>query len=723
MRAKNYIDFNNEWNYPIQWIHESEPARRLYQCQLYRARLAMEGKSWHNRYKEEVESILKGIDSSDMDAKTRTACLAVPEGNSFALREAVQNRANQMSGGVDTYEYTINDPYMVIDPDTEDLLAAKCEQDYTENHLGNYASTFSRDITCYGVAAMLVQYDAEKDKNLLYRINPKNIWFDTMYSSTGKERFRGYSEMISFAKLKKMIINNNDIINKNVMAPTSSIFDEEGHINKAAKIGNKKIKTLNDFDIYIQDMNRLAVSPGLQSWQDGLPEYNHDLMGCYNLGWYHSFATDAKQKTNNGYNGDDVELTVIYDLDRMIEFKIINRRFVISANQAAFRRNIAFPIYDPIREETRYRVDEFQLQCPLKFQYEDRAERDAAPYPMAPIFPLLSVHDELCAWRAKRAHVSKLLSILRIETNGADATSLKKTMNIMGVILDDIQGDINSINFAYNYEPIDSEVQKLEDTIIRVLNAYNQFDVLQSMGDRASAAESGMANGAIAQGLAIHQDAIMNLYADIARQCIANRVAYSAQQEFPVMNLGQYSAVTIQQMALTAVIRVKSKLAKKAQEKMLSTNAITIASNFKDMLTPEGTAYFIEQAMMGQIPRKLASTFVKKPEATPEEIQSAQLQAQNEAQILKQNQQMYENNPIPYEVDNVMQSQSPDQIDSIIGELSGQAPAIEPDLSDQPDGLPPELLAMAGQDNAMQTNLAGVSPEMGSMMANPNAMA
>ena len=633
---------------------------------------------------------------------------------------------------MDTYEYTINDPYMIIKPDTEDLLAAKCEQDYVENHLGSFASTFSRDLTCYGITAMLVQYDAAHDKNLLYRINPKNIWFDTMYSATGKERFRGYSEMISFAKLKKLIEESKDVINTNLEIPDRSILNKNGELDKHIKVGNRKIKTLNDLEIYVKDMNSLAVAPDLQGGVSDYTEYDHDLKNCYNISWYRTFATDAKAKTNSGYNGDDVELTVMYDLDRMIEFKIINRRFVISANHEAFCRNILFPIENPIDDTIDYKTDEFQLQCPLKFQYEGREDRDAAPYPMAPVFPLLDVHDRLCSWRAKREHVTKILSIFRIETNGADAATIKKTMNIMGAIVDNIQGDIASINFAYDYNPIDSEIQKLEDTIVRVLNAYNQFDVLESMGDRASAAESGMANGAIAQGLAVHQDAIMNLYADIARQCIANRVVYSAQQEFPVMNLGKYAAVTIQQMALSAVIRVKSKLSKKIQEKMMATNAITLASNFRDVLTPEGAAYFIEQAMMGQIPRKLASTFIKKPEATPNEVANAQAQAQNQAAMLKQNEALYEQDPMPYEASNIMQTKSPEEIDDIISMLSGQeGPAVDPygDMTgaEALSAVEPTSRAnlgpvdMVGQEGA-RGGMQGMPPELASMMANPNSL-
>lgn len=717
MSSKNYISWDEAASYPLQWLYESIPARHEYQNLIYRANLAMLGRPCKNLYQEEIASALNNVPDSEIDKDTRARCLCVPEGRDYTLRRAIGNRANQMASGVDRYEYQINDPYMLIDDETEDLLAAKCKQDYIENNLEQFSATFSRDLTLYGLAAVLVKYDPETDKNDVYRVHPKNVWFDTMYSSTGKERFRGYSTMISFAKLKKILEHDLDEINPNLQVPDRSIFNKNGVLDKRIKYQDKRIVDLNDLEIYVQDMNKLAISPSLQGreYMANWSEYDHDLRNCYNLNWYHTFAQDPEAKTNSGYNGDDVELTVIYDLSRKIEFKIINRRFVISANHNAFCRKIAFPIYNPITDKTTYRIDDFSLDCPLKFQYENLEGRDALPFPMSPIAHLLDVHDTLCAWRAKREHVSKLLAILRIETNGADARSIENVLNVMGVVLDDIQGEINSINFQYDYTPIDSEITYLTNTIIQDLHAYDQFDALQAMGDRATAAEAGNAVGAIAQGLSTHQNAVMHLYAEIARQSIANRVAYSPKQEFPVMNLGQYSSITIQQMALTAVIDVKPKLARQIQEKNIAVNAITLASNFKDILTPEGIAYFLEQAMLGQAPRRLIKSFINIQTTTEQEKQTAQLQAQNMAQALQQNQMAYEQNPMPYEAENVMNTQSPEDIDAIIAQLNainggevgqgrGRAPAIE-------DGAP--------ESGSQEVT---TSPDFASMIANQQSL-
>lgn len=725
MNSYDFIDYNLDWNYPIQWLEESDFARTSYHYWLWRASLAKLGKPCKNLYQEELRSNIAKIDAIDR-AKYEETCQSVPEGVSFSLKKAVDNRANQMSSGVDTYDYKINDPYGIIEPDTEDLLSAQCQMDYVRNRLNVLSATFSRDLTWAGVAAVVVKYDPITDKNKVLRVNPKNIWFDTKYSSLGQERFRGYSTMISWKKLKEMIEADKDEVNLDIKAPDRSIFGEDGLIDKTAKYGRRKIRTLNGLDIYVESLNKLATSTQLSGGLNQFDEYDHDLRTCYNLNWYRTYASDPKARTNSSYNGDDVELTVLYDLDQKIEFKIINRRYVVSANRRAFRRKVAFTITNPITGEQKVRLDDFYLDCPLKFQFEEQENMDKFPHPWAPVFSLLDTHDELCGWRAKRDHVSKILSILRIETNAADAASLRGVLNIMGVVLDDIQGDINSINFQYDYTPIDSEIQFREMRIQQLLHAYDQFDALQSMGDRASAAESGMALGAVAQGLATHQNAIMQLYGDIARQCIANRVAYSAKEEFPISNYGGNSAITVQQMALEAIVDVKPAMAKKVQEKALAANALQLAANMAQsgLINKDGIAYLIEQALMGTVPRKVAASFVREQGPSQEEIALAQQQAQNEAMALQQNQQAYEQNPVDYEVQNAMQSNSPDEIDAIIDGLAGEE-GIPDDrqLSEMSmNGGGPQGIDMEQQDGAMSTGLAGQTPESGGEAANPNSM-
>lgn len=735
MNSYDAIDWDNPFNYPIQWLEESDFARTSYHYWLWRASLAKLGKPCRNLYQEELKSNLAKVDKVDQ-GKYEEQCKCVPEGSSFSLKKAADNRANQMSSGVDAYEYQINDPYMMVEPDTEDLLAAKCEQDYIENKLNILSATFSRDLTWAGVAAVIVKYDPVSDKNKVLRVNPKNIWFDTKYSSLGLERFRGYSTMISWRVLKKMIADNKDEeVNLDIKAPDRSIMvekdDKDGkkkwELDKTAKYNNRKIRTLNGLDIYVEDLNRLAASTQLSGGLNMFDEYDHDLRTCYNLNWYRTYASDPKARTKSHYNGDDVELTVIYDLDRKVEFKIINRRYVISANKKAFRRKIAFTITNPVTGEQKTRLDDFCLDCPLKFQFEEQENMDKFPHPWAPVFSLLDTHDELCAWRAKREHVSKILSILRIETNGADAASLRGVLNIMGVVLDDIQGDINSINFQYSYDPIDSEIAFRENRIQQLLHAYDQFDALQAMGDRASAAESGMALGAVAQGLSTHQNAIMQLYADIARQCIANRVAYSSRQEFPVSNFGDSSTISVQAMALDAIVNVKPALAKRVQEKTIAANALQLLGTLGQQMNQEGISYLMEQALLGSMPRKVAQHFIREQGPSEQEMALAQQQAQNDAMALQQNQQAYEQNPIPYEVDNVMNTQSPEQIDQIIAGMGGGDEAavdyqdVSEDMTMQSGG--PQGLDMMSQEGAMTTGgVRGLTPETAGEFANPNAM-
>lgn len=726
-KSGDYIDWNNEWSYPLQWIYETQWARIQYQQYCYRVNLAMIGKPWMNLYEQELRSVIAHMDPREQE-RANEQCLDLPEGRSFALANAVQTAASQLASGVDTYEYQINDPYGIIDDDTEANLAACCSQDYVENKLNLMAPLITRDIRRYGLSATLVTYNPKTQKNQVSRINPKNSWVDTMYSATGNERFRGYSTMIDWHMLKKMIAESDDEVNPNLEVPKDSIF-EDGKMelkkrdrgDEKATYARKKIKTLNGLDIYVEDMNKLAIAPGLQGFSDAYYwDYDHDLRNCYNLNWYHTFATNPKAKTNNGYHGMDVELTVIYDMNRHIEFKIINRRYVIAKNTKAFKRMMYYPIYDPRNDTTTYRMEEFRLSCPLIFQYEDQDARDKTPYPTSMLMHLLDLHDELCAWRAKRSHVAKLLANLRIVASAADAENLRKLINVMGIVLDEVQGNISAVELNYNYDHIDSQIAHLEETIKTRLSAYDQFDAMQAMGDRASAAESGMAQGAIAQGLSTLQDAVMQVYADIARQMIANRVVYSPNSEFPIINNGQYSSVTIQQMALEAIIVVKSKMAKKIQERMLSTNALALLPVVQQKFDNAGIAMLVEQATLGNIPRRMAQSFMTSPAPDPAEIALAQQQAQNDALALQQNQQLYEQNPIPYEVDNAMSNSTPEEVDSMISGVSVSPGGEDEFVEENTAVINP--LDMQAQEGAMSVDMEGMTSDLGSELANTSGM-
>lgn len=720
----SYVDFNKANSAVIQWLYESEPARWAYQRLIWRATLAKVGKPCRNVYRDELRSNLERAEAAIRGAYL-DRCEHVPEGSSFALKKAVDNIASQMASGVDSYDYRINDPYMIIEPDTEDLLSAKCSQDYVENKLQLLAPVFSNDLMWFGMAAALVKYDPVKDKNHVVRVHPKNVWFDTKFSSTGEERFRGYSTMVSWKKLKAMVENDGDQINLDIKAPDGSPLKEEENggnkrlvVDKSAKFSNRKIRSLNGLDIYVDTMNKLAASPSLAAGLVHPLEYDHDLRQCYNLGWYQSLATDPEKRTNSNYNGDDVELTVIYDLSEKIEYKIINRRFVVSMNQKAFRRKIRFTWVDP-REEgaTGSRIEDFCLDCPLKFAYPTVDNMDLAPHPWAPAFSLLDTHDQLCGWRAKREHVAKILSILRIDTNGSDADSLSRKINIMGAMFDDLQGDVGTIQFPYDYSHIDSEIAHLESRIQQILHAYDMFDALQAMGDRASSQEAGVATSAVAQGLSVHQNALMGLFADVARQCITNRVAYSARQEFPVVNHGKYRSITLQQMALSAVIDVKSKLAGQIERRQGAANALAMLGSMGKgiSISDSGAAFLMQKALYDLVPRKMAETFVKEAGPSPEELALAKQSAQNDAEILRQNQVAYGQNPLPYEVSEAMKQYSPDEIDTAIKELGGEAPALR-------ENGEVDVLDMEQQDGSLSLDMEGMTPELGSMLANSNGI-
>ena len=103
----------------------------------------------------------------------------------------------------------------------------------------------------------------------------------------------------------------------------------------------------------------------------------------------------------------------------------------------------------------------------------------------------------------------------------------------------------------------------------------------------------------------------------------------------------------------------------------------------------------------------------------------AQQQAQNDAQMLAQNQRAYEQSPVEYETDEVMATQDSDSIDDIISGLNagGDDYVDYQDMSADATmrGVGPESLDMMSQEGAMTTGaIRGMTPESGGMYANPN---
>jgi hypothetical protein len=220
----------------------------------------------------------------------------------------------------------------------------------------------------------------------------------------------------------------------------------------------------------------------------------------------------------------------------------------------------------------------------------------------------------------------------------------------------------------------------------------------------------------------------MQLYADIARQCIANRVAYSSRQEFPVAGYGsRSSSISIQAMALDAIVNVKPALAKKVQERTIAANALQILGTLKDTLSQDIQAYLIEQIMMGTMPRGFAQSGILDQGPSQEEMALAQQQAMNDAMALKQNQQAYEQNPSEYEVANTMNTKTPEEIDQIIMGLQNDEEGGEPeDYQKQAadlGGQMPEGLDMMSQEGAMTPGgVEGMTFESGGNYANPNGL-
>ena len=77
---------------------------------------------------------------------------------------------------------------------------------------------------------------------------------------------------------------------------------------------------------------------------------------------------------------------------------------------------------------------------------------------------------------------------------------------------------------------------------------------------------------------------------------------------------------------------------------------------------------------------------------------------------------MYSENPLPYEVDNAMNTASPDEIDDAIKQLGGGGQ----DAGFTDSSM--DVVDMEAQDGGMAMNNIAMTDEMGGMLANGNSM-
>ena len=108
-----------------------------------------------------------------------------------------------------------------------------------------------------------------------------------------------------------------------------------------------------------------------------------------------------------------------------------------------------------------------------------------------------------------------------------------------------------------------------------------------------------------------------------------------------------------------------------------------------------------------------------------QELALAQATAQNQANALAQNQANYEQNPELYEAMNAV-DQDPEMAEQatmlLADEVNQGEQGEQGEQGNDDDQMPPELLEILSQDNAMKTNLDGLTEESGSMFANPNSL-
>ena len=691
------IDYDEEHSYLLQWVRESRWARMEHRKFVQKVNLALDGCVESNRYEEAIKNAAKGM-TGQYASLADALCKSVPSGRTNVFKRYTDLTVTQLASGYDDFDYRPYDPYNTMEPTDYDKYASMLEQIYIEKDIDGLVTGAVRSGVRYGGGYIFkLPYtvdeegpDGKKTKKVKYhikRLDSQDMLLDGTRFQTTDDRFIGFSEMISFRDAAEYI-------------KEKGLWVE----NTGARAGEPKgyIKTLNRMDIPLNSLKEISLCTWLTpayKWDN----IKYDMKTAFSNISQTAITQDPKKRSESNYGGADIERVYMYDKKKNTLFVLLSQFYVMEAIKMD-EKEIKFDYEFEGHEHTLKK--KICLPCPIhEFAFEEDSYNT---YPITPARAALDLFEQHYSYTSLYRHNGYIMSLITFISNSSNADELKKMMLGSGVILENIDGDIQTLIKSHDLSILTGLIQQLELQMQEDLNAYPPFAVSQMVNDRASAAESNSLQQTIAQGLALAKKNVDKFAAGLIRAFMLDHAILS-EEPLAFNNKGEYDEAAARVLATEALIQVKSKNASLLGAKMDSSNAMAILGMIdpakylnQDTLAPA----LIDKAFGGSFSRGQRATFVKKPEITVDEMNANAMGGANMA-----------------------------------GNITAEQGAADADpygraMGDMADQLPPEVMGQvmeraqqmaAGGENpnpaAQEANVPVSDPEQAGLMANDPALA
>lgn len=591
-----------QYNYVLQFIEDSitalEPAVRL----SIRTTQAFQGRPSMNSYSRAMSSWATELSQTDPErsADIRKCAADLPSIENKTVYNAVETVVAQTMGGPGQYEYLPYDPSFDMDSETFDRITGYLESVYDRNYINSLTPSYVRQAILDGSSYLHIRPNADGSIDLkLLKISDMILDPDRFRSN--KTKFRGFKQRESWSAVKDRITKT-----------------KSGYL----------LKSLNEVDTYLSDIARCINGDtsldkkDLELLQRDLDIfYRTDTQAYKNMRDDKHEAYDPEAK----YNGDDIEISYVYDHINNYYFEVVNRKYIVVAKQNPLNKKISKKSGKTSKERTIMLEDPF---VELGYMYLPFSR-----YPVTPLFYILNDFDNLCGMESVLYHTLSIMSPLTFVGKSDASYNVSRIASISGEIVDGMPQTFGVLSKSHDVSPTIAAIQRVEERIKRMLGATDPFEMAAMVGDRATAREVSAVGSQVSER---NNQFIANI--ESAMACLADKIIKMTimfsdkNKKLTFTAKGKYAEMDVSDLLADYGIRVRLNSSVKMERAQKARNALELISYIVGVPGVDAKKVFgtmIPIMLDGFITREQAEEMIgepeeerveKLPEPTPEEL-------------------------------------------------------------------------------------------------------
>lgn len=576
-------DKSEKYNYLLRYVDEAVEARQSLKEICERTIKAYKKCPSRNTYKENAFAYKQNIANGNPELAECLdyLCANIPDATNDTVFNAVETWVSMTMGGASQFEYEPADAYSEKDAGLVDRLSALARFLHEDNKIDSLIVEAARDMVMQGQANFFLE-PKEDGRFKVSLIDAFRMLQDPRSAKTNRSRFTGFTDIRSWSEVKAEIYKKN-----------------YGYM----------LKVINDVDQYISNLNGPA-----EAFTDEVREDLNTFSSIYSV---HSTTSESVDDKGNpvspketGYKGDDVEVAYIYDLLSNVYAVIINRRFIVQAEEDKLKRTIDVKYYDENGDE-KVRKDTVRLDSPIVTIPFIKASWET--YPVSPLFYCLDDFDAICSIEAVMNHNLSIMAPITFISASSDAEEVSKLSQVAGQI---VEGTLNTFGVMakqHDMSPCISAVERKEQSIKRMLGATDQFELQAMIGNRATAAEVATTAGAVSQRLNAPLANIECGMSELTQKMFAMVLIYGKNDEIVFSSDGVTNTLSKEDLLGRALIRAKLASRIKLERTEQGRNALMV---LQTLIGLEGinkeslVKTLVPIVTQGVVTRRQAETFI-----------------------------------------------------------------------------------------------------------------